>query len=197
MLVAAPLAGRPLVDRLFPGVAPIVVTLDTLRVSRPWRGELFDLLAAAGRETSSLPPADAVVGLLVPVRWLSREPSPELVFIADHVNTRLRGPLTGRRPVSGPRSLGPQPFPSLAGLYQPATIRRAVGRRVYSVVAVAGVANAAELTPFERRAVAAAGCPAVCDCLIDAAIVAALYGLKVAACGVPEAPDNEQPTTRT
>jgi hypothetical protein len=196
LLVAAPLAGRPLVGRLFPGVSPTVVTLDTLRVSRPWRGELFDLLAAAGCETSSLPLAGSLVGLLVPVRWLSREPAPKLVLIADHVNTRLRGPLTGRRPASGPRSLGPQPFPSLAGLYQPATIRRAVGRRVYSVVAVAGVANAAELTPFERRAVAAAGCPAVCDCLIDAAIVAALYGLKVAACGVPEAPDSEQPTTR-
>ena len=197
MLVAAPLAGRPLVGRLFPGVSPIIVTLDTLRVSRPWCGELFDLLAAAALDpsgvpvASSLPPADALVGLLVPVRWLSREPEPEMVLVADHVNTRLRGPLTGRRPVSGPRSLGPQPFPSLAGLYQPATIRRAVGRRVYSVVAVAGVANAAELTPFERRAVAAAGCPAVCDCLIDAAIVAALYGLKVAACGVPEAPENE------
>ena len=218
LLVAAPLAGRPLVGRLFPGVAPTVVTLDTLRVSRPWRGELFDLLAAAALEAlratpradfdaaaleasgvpaaSSLPPADPLVGLLVPVRWLSREPAPKLVLVADHVNTRLRGPLTGRRPVSGPRSLGPQPFPSLAGLYQPATIRRAVSRRVYSVVAVAGVANAAELTPFERRAVAAAGCPAVCDCLVDAAIVAALYGLKVAACGVPEATDdNEQLTS--
>ncbi len=87
--------------------------------------------------------------------------------------------------MSGPRSRGPQPFPSLSGLYQPATIRRAVGRRVYSVVAVAGVASVADLTPFERRAVAAAGCPAVCDCLVDAAIIAALYGLKVAACGVP------------
>jgi hypothetical protein len=38
--------------------------------------------------------------------------------------------------------------------------------------------------------VAAAGCSAVCDCLVDAAIVAAFYGLKVAACGVPEAADN-------
>jgi hypothetical protein len=60
-----------------------------------------------------------------------------------------------------------------------------VGRRVYSVVAVAGVASVTNVTPFERRAVVAAGCPAVSDCLVDAAIVAAFYGLTVAACGVP------------
>jgi len=213
LLVAAPLAGSSLVGRLFPAAAPTVVTLEALRVSRPWCGELFELLAAAALEApgvtpradcaataldassvapaSSPPPAGALVGLVVPVRWLARQPAPELVLVADHVNTRLRGPLTGRRPVSGPRSLGPQPFPSLAGLYQPATIRRAAERRVYSVVAVAGVANAAELTPFERRAVAAAGCPAVCDCLVDTAIVAAFYGLKVVACGVPQATDGE------
>jgi len=104
--------------------------------------------------------------------------------VADHLNTRLRGPLTGRRPDLGAEP-GSQPFPSLTRLYQPETIRCAVGRRVYSVVAVAGVARVAGLTPFERRAVAAAGCPAVCDCLVDAAIVAALHGFKVAACGVP------------
>jgi hypothetical protein len=50
---------------------------------------------------------------------------------------------------------------------------------------VAGVARSSHLTPFERRAVAAAGCPAVSDSLVDAAIVAALHGLKIAACGVP------------
>ena len=87
--------------------------------------------------------------------------------------------------MSGPRSRGPQPFPSPVGLYQPEMIRRAVGRRVYSIVAVAGVASVAHLTPFERRAVAASGCPAVCDCLVDAAIIAAFHGLTVAACGVP------------
>ena len=199
LLVAAPLAGSSLVAELFPAVAPTVVALDDLRVTRPWQGELFDLLAAAAATAASREPGAAApaletalpgaaalaIGLLVPVRWVSHEPAPELVLVADHVNTRLRGPLTGRRPVSGPRSLGPQPFPSPVGLYQPETIRRAVGRRVYSIVAVAGVASVAHLTPFERRAVAATRCPAVCDCLVDAAIVAAFYGLTVAACGVP------------
>jgi len=61
-----------------------------------------------------------------------------------------------------------------------------VGRRVYSVVAVAGVTRTVHLTPFERRAVAAAGCAAVCDCLVDTAVIAALHGLGVAACGVPD-----------
>jgi hypothetical protein len=121
----------------------------------------------------------------VPMRWVSAAPAPEVVIVGDHLNTRLRGPLTGRRPTDAPHGLGPQPFPSLTGIYQPETIRRAVGRRVYSVVAVAGVAKAADLTPFERRAVAAAGCAAVCDCLVDVAVIAALYGFKVAACGVP------------
>ncbi len=131
------------------------------------------------------PGAPRTLGLVVPMRWLAAEPAPDLVIVADHVNARLRGPLTGRRPASGPRSRGPQPFPSMTGLYQPETIRRSVGRRVYSVVAVAGVARVGELSPFERRAIAAAGCPAACDCLIDAAVVAALHGFKVAACGVP------------
>ena len=213
LLVAAPLADSGLAEALFPGVPPTVVDGATLRVTRPWRGELFDLVGAAaapgGDATSAegepaasggepadddpargpTPPAPAggaaTIGLLVPVVWVAAEPAPELAIVADHVNTRLAGPLTGRRPVSGPARRGPQPFPSLAGLYQPETIRRAVGRRVYSVVAVAGVARVGELSPFERRAIAAAGCPAACDCLVDAAVVAALHGFRVAACGVP------------
>jgi hypothetical protein len=197
LLVAAPLSASPLPGALFPGVAPTVVALDALRVSVPWRGELFELLgeaAAAGRSKAA-----PTVGLVVPVRWLGGGPAPEVVIVSDHVNTRLRGPLTGRRPVSGPRSRGAQPFPSLTGVYQPETIvrrvRDAVERRVYSVVAVAGVAKVADLSPFERRAVAAAGCPAVCDCLIDVAIIAALHGLKVAACGVPSG--HQPPTGRS
>ena len=188
LLVAAPLAASPLAAALLPGSEPTVVPLETLRVTTPWRGELFDLLAAAAPAAEAAPVAPdepPTLGLLVPVRWLSDEPAPELVIVADHLNARLRGPLTGRRPRSGPHSRGPQPFPSVSGLYQPETIRRSVGRRVYSVVAVAGVARVGELSPFERRAIAAAGCPAACDCLVDAAVVAALHGFRVAACGVP------------
>ncbi len=208
LLVAAPLAASPLPAALFGAMRPTVVALETLRVTTPWRGALFDLLAAAAaaaewpqgprppavpESPAAPPPPDAppppvtpsTLGLVVPMRWLAAEPAPDLVIVADHVNARLRGPLTGRRPVSGPHSRGPQPFPSMTGIYQPETIRRSVGRRVYSVVAVAGVARVGELSPFERRAIAAAGCPAACDCLIDAAVVAALHGFKVAACGVP------------
>jgi hypothetical protein len=190
LIVAAALAGSPLPAALFPTVTPTVVPRETLRVATPWRGALFDLFeelagGASAAAASPTPPPTRTVGLLVPVRWVSEAPAPELVIVTDHVNTRLRGPLTGRRPTSGPHSGGPQPFPSLTGLYQPETIRRAVGRRVYSIVAVAGVAVAAQLTPFERRAVAATGCAAVCDCLVDVAVIAALYGFKVAACGVP------------
>ena len=194
LLVAAPLAGRRLVTELFPEAVPVVVALEDLRVDTPWSGRLFELLAQGQAETSEGPiepeerPVDAgrrAVGLVVPVRWLGREPAPELVAVTDHVNLRLRGPLTGRSPVSGPQS-----FPSMSGLYQPETIeavcRSAVRPHVYSVGAVAGVADAAHLTPFERRQAGVAGCPAVSDSLVDAAIVAALHGLKVAACGVPE-----------
>ena len=200
LLVAAPLSASPLPTALFAGVAPTVVALDALRVSVPWRGELFELLGEAAAAAAASPAyLTPTVGLVVPLRWLSAAPVPEVVVVSDHVNTRLRGPLTRRRPVSGPRSRGPQSFPSLTGVYQPETIvrrlRDAVERRVYSVVAVAGVAKVTDLSPFERRAVAAAGCPAVCDCLIDVAIIAALYGLKVAACGVPSG--HQPPTGRS
>ncbi len=186
LIVAATLGRSPLPAALFPTVTPVVVPHEALRVALPWRGALFDLFEElAGADSAAAAPPARTVGLLVPVRWVSEAPAPELVIVADHVNTRLRGPLTGRRPTSGPHSGGSQPFPSLTGIYQPETIRCAVGRRVYSIVAVAGVAAAAALTPFERRAVAATGCAAVCDCLVDVAVVAALYGFKVAACGVP------------
>ena len=57
---------------------------------------------------------------------------------------------------------------------------------------MAGVADAARLTPFEAGAVREAGVFAVSDSLVPAAIIAAYYGLTVAACGVPQADDNDE-----
>jgi len=200
VLVAAPLADSPLAAELFGAAEPVVVALDELRVATAWEGRLFDLLAAACEPRPSesglsgapgAAPERRTVGLLVPLRWLGPGPAPDVVAVSDHLNARLRGPLTGRRPVSGPRASAVQPFPSMTGVYQPETIaaacRSSVRRRVYSVSAVAGVTDAARLTPFERRAVAAGACAAVCDCLVDAVVVAALHGLRVAAAGVPTA----------
>ena len=196
--MAAPLADSPLLGSLFAGVAATVVASDALRVPVPWRGELFELLGNGGRR-GRLVERGAAVGLWCPYAGCRARPAPDLVIVGDHVNTRLAGTAHGAAPRERPRSRGPQPFPSLTGVYQPETIARrirdAVERRVYSVVAVAGVAKVADLSPFERRAVAAAGCPAVCDCLIDVAIIAALHGLKVAACGVPSG--RQPPTGRS
>jgi hypothetical protein len=59
-------------------------------------------------------------------------------------------------------------------------------------VVVAGVADARRLTPFEAQAVAELGVIAVSDVLVPAAIVAAYYGLTLAACGVLPADDNDE-----
>jgi hypothetical protein len=52
---------------------------------------------------------------------------------------------------------------------------------------VAGVTDVHRLTPFESQAVVAAGCKAAADCLVAPVIVAAYYGLPVAACGIMQA----------
>jgi purine nucleoside phosphorylase len=111
-----------------------------------------------------------------------------LLAVADHVNLELRGPLSGRWPADLPRS-----FPPLAGIYQPAGVRARGGARVYSSgVIVAGVADAGRLTPFEVRALREAGAFVVSDSLVPPAIVAAYYGLTLAACGVPRADANHE-----
>lgn len=179
LLVAAELADEPVVGDLFAGSAVVVLTEADLRVCEPWRGRIFDELSRCS----------GVVGLAVPVVWLSDDPAPEVVLVSDHVNLRLRGPLTGRRPVSGPPA-----FPSMSGIYQPALLRPRVGDRVYFEVVVAGVADAQRLTPFERREARRAGCSAACDCLVDTAIVAAHHGLKLAACGLPDQTTTTSPS---
>jgi hypothetical protein len=57
---------------------------------------------------------------------------------------------------------------------------------------VAGVTDAGRLTPFEARAVCEGDIIAVSDSLVPPAIVAAFYGLTLAACGVPGADDNDE-----
>ena len=114
--------------------------------------------------------------------------SGELVVIADHVGLEPRGPLTGRWPDGVPRD-----FPSMTGIYQPRIVRPREGARVYSFgVVAAGVADARRLTRFEARAVREGGCSIASDRLVPAAIVAAYYGLRLAACGVLQAPRSDR-----
>jgi hypothetical protein len=196
-------ASRRVADALFPEAEHRFLTRDELRPPAPFAGPLFELLAAwavargaADRDTPLEPP---VVGLVVPVVWRGAAasggssapsvlPSGTLLAVGDHVNLELRGPLTGRWPAGVPRS-----FPPLTGIYQPAVVRARGGPRVYSSgVVVAGVTDAGRLTPFEARAVCEGDIIAVSDSLVPPAIVAAFYGLTLAACGVPGADDNDE-----
>jgi hypothetical protein len=201
VLTAADPASRHAGVDLFPEAECRRLGRVELRPRVPFGGPLFALLAAV--------PPGACVGLVVPVRWRGAAglagpsapgataaaapahgaPAPgALLAVADHVNLELRGPLTGRWPAGVPRT-----FPPLAGVYQPALVRARGGPRVYSSgVIVAGVADAARLTPFEAGAVREGGFFAVSDSLVPAAIVAAYYGLTVAACGVVRADDNDE-----
>jgi hypothetical protein len=177
------------VAQLFPDIVRKSLAREELRPRAPFRGALFDILAAV--------PHGSCVGLVVPMRRAAaasgsvagRQPPPgALITVADHVNLELRGPLTGRWPAGVPRD-----FPQVAGIYQPAVVRASGGPRVYSSgVVVAGVADARRLTPFETQAVAELGVIAVSDVLVPAAIVAAYYGLTLAACGVLPADDNDE-----
>ena len=170
---------------LFPGVERLVLARHGLRPADPFRGSLFERLA-------TLAP-DACVALVVPVVWRglggeAAPAAPDLIAVADHVNLELRGPLTGRWPAGVPRS-----FPALTRVYQPGLVRAAAGPRVYSSgVVVAGVADAGRLTPFEASVVRERRIPAVADCLVPSVIIAAYYGLSVAACGVPQSDDNSE-----
>jgi hypothetical protein len=177
LLVAAELVRTSTAASLTTGCERITLSGPELRPSRPFAGRLFDVLAAAAA-------AGRRVGLLVPAVWLSGEPVPDLFSVADHVNLRLHGALTGRWPGAAPRS-----FPDLTNVYRRETPPRRLqpGARIYSGLTVAGVGDARVLTPFERRAIDQLSLPAASDGLVDAAIVAAHYGLSVAAWCVPVA----------
>ena len=182
VLVADKAAAWAAAAALFPDAARVALEREELRPAEPFRGRLFELLAAR--------PRGSCVGLVVPVvrHGATAELPEELVAVADHVNLELRGPLTGRWPAGVPRV-----FPAVAGIYQPGLVRRPDGPRVYSPgVVLAGVADAARLTPFESAVVAAEGIFAVSDTLVPPAIVAAYHGLTMAACGVPRAPHHDR-----
>lgn len=169
---------------LFPGARLLELTRERLRPPAPFEGPLFALLAER--------PRGAVVGLVVPVLAMGdagKGLSPgELVPVADHVGLEGRGPLTGRWPAGVPRD-----FPSMTGIYQPADVRPRPGARVYSCgVVAAGVADVRRLSRFEARAVREGGWPIVSDTLVPVAVVAACYGVKLAACGVVQAPRSER-----
>jgi hypothetical protein len=191
VLTADEPAARRAAGELFPDADHHLLRRQDLRPAAPFEGRLFAILAAR--------PAGSCVGLVAPVVWRGDaasggcatlvKPSPGSLFaIADHVNLELRGPLSGRWPAALPRS-----FPPLTGIYQPADVRARGGARVYSSgVVVAGVADAGRLTPFEAGALSETDVFVVSDSLVPSAIVAAYYGLTLAACGVPRADDNDE-----
>jgi hypothetical protein len=188
---------RAAAAKLFPGLTPEILTPDRLRPSAPFDGPLFELLAAR--------PSGSAAGLVVPVRapgrgegaagsaGAGRRPAAgDLVPVADHVNLTGAGPLTGRWPAGVPRD-----FPGMTGIYQPALVRPVEGARVYSSgVVAAGVADARRLTRFEARAVREGGWPIVSDSLVPVAIVAAYYGVRLAACGLVQAPSTTESEAR-
>jgi hypothetical protein len=81
----------------------------------------------------------------------------------------------------------------MTGIYQPALVRPFAGARVYSSgVVAAGVADVRSLSRFETRAVGEGGWPIVSDSLVPVAIVAAYYGMRLAACGLVQAPTDDR-----
>jgi purine nucleoside phosphorylase len=56
----------------------------------------------------------------------------------------------------------------------------------------AGVADARRLTRFEVRAVREGGWPIVSDSLVPVTIVAAYYGMRLAASGLVQAPTDDR-----
>ena len=184
VLTAADPASRAAGAALFPGVRLESLTRERLCPPAPFEGQLFSLLAG--------PPRGSLVGLVVPAVWAGEageRPAPDdLVPVTDHVGLEGCGPLTGRWPAGVPRD-----FPSMTGIYQPADVRSRRGARVYSSgIVAAGVADAHRLTRFEARAVREGGCDIVSDSLVPVAIVAAYYGLRLAAFALVQAPRSER-----
>jgi hypothetical protein len=180
VLTADDAASRAAGTALFAGASFVSLSGEELRPSVPFEGPLFELLGARG-------PCETV-GLVVGAFWAGdageRPALGVLVPVADHVGLEGRGALTGRWPAGVPRG-----FPSMTGIYQPADVRSRHGARVYSSgIVAAGVADVRRLSRFEARAVREGGCSIVTDSLVSVAVVAAYYGLRLAACGLMQAP---------
>lgn len=173
-LVADELAARRTAVALFPASRRVLLGRADLRPDVPFRGRLFELLQRQ--------PRGSLIGLVVPIRVVAGPAVPGVaIAVSDHINLTLRSPLYGRWPAGLRRR-----FPALVGLYQPGAIRARAHGWVYSAGVVAGVADAGRLTPFEAGVVRDVGCRAVSDTLIPAAIIAAYYEHRLAACGVPQ-----------
>ena len=184
VLTAGDAKSRAAGAALFPGVPLESLPREGLRPLVPFEGPLFTLLQARER--------GEILGLVVPAVWTGdageRPAAGDLVPVADHVGLEGRGPLSGRWPAGVPRD-----FPSMTGVYQPAHVRSRHGARVYSSgVVAAGVADVRRLSRFETRAVREGGCGIASDSLVPAAIVAAYYGLRLAACGLVQAPRSDR-----
>jgi hypothetical protein len=90
-----------------------------------------------------------------------------------------------------PAAISPAAHPApptsttVAGEREPEDGRSAAGPAVYSRLAVAGVADTGRPTVFEVDQARAAGLSWASSCLIAPVVIAAYYGLAVAAVGVP------------
>lgn len=182
-LVADGRAPREAAAALFPHVERCFLERSAFRPVQPFCGVLFDLLGAQS--------PGACIGIVVPIELVGlampAAARQGLMAVADHVNLALRSPLSGRWPEGMARA-----FPALTGVYQPGIVRARGGARVYSSGVVAGVADAGRLTPFEVASAQEEGYCAVSDTLVPAAIIAAYYGLTLAACGVPQVHDRDE-----
>jgi len=143
-------------------------------------------------------------------------PPDALVPVADHLDLSLRGPLFGRWPASrrrtfpsmtglyvpgqaeellrvacpsaGASSGAPSTSPREAGERHPEAASAPHRPAVYSPSVVAGVVDPLRLNAWEREQARAAGLDWASGSLASAAVVAAYYGLAVAAVGVSSGP---------
>ena len=78
--------------------------------------------------------------------------------------------------------------------HQPPGGRPGAGGPIYFALAVAGVADADRLTPFESRQMHRCSLVAAASLLVAPVVIAAYHGLAVAAAGVPRAPRGSEET---